>query len=688
MKRLSLVAGLLCLLFLVLLPAAAQASSTKAFDKALDKVFAQGYPQTIDQHLFTMPGTNPTLGFAWAGTWADNARANYLAEQMRRLGLKNVHLERVPVDVFTFKSATVTVGSKEFVASTFAGVEPTAAKGLTAPIVYVHDGFPWDYDALTAAGISVQGKLVLADANYNNFWANYVSAEATAHGAIGVVMTYGPDSYPYYSFAPDALGSFDGCWDLRYKPFVYISKQDGDWLKTQLDANGTGPQTTMTLIEKVRMAQAGGHGYNVFGDLPGRIKDGTFILFAAHHDIHFHAGTDDTACVANDLAIAKAMVKSGYRPAHTVRFMFDTGEEFGYTNAYYDWCIGAWYSITHTHRDWAGKIRLFLNSDYFSGQAPLALSTTADLAPALNAELAADSALLPYGANVGTAQNTWTDGWTFQAAGVPTVAFSATPPNRDNGTYHTQYMRPSQVDWSYVDQIAKVMFRVAQDSQTGLLPVDLKARADELAATVVSADLTSAGAKVKTVTHLENAITVFQKAAAGYEARKATIPMWHNVKLNRALLRIEKTIDSSFTALNVWDMTIYPHQQVLNDVASLNQAIADLKLPTPDTADAQTALSNVALTLVGMALDHSMYLVELRHHDPQYSRVTWGGQGHLARYLDVMPQYNAIGAGTWGATTIAQLTKMRDCELRDLNERLQTMTAVLQHLTPQVNALR
>ena len=55
------------------------------------------------------------------------------------------------------------------------------------------------------------------------------------------------------------------------------------------------------------------------------------MLLAAHHDAYFHSGTDDTSCVANNLAIAKAMVQSNYRPNYTVRFMFDTGEEFGYT---------------------------------------------------------------------------------------------------------------------------------------------------------------------------------------------------------------------------------------------------------------------------------------------------------------------------------------------------------------------
>ena len=688
MKRLASFVPLLGLLVLLLLPAVAQATPVTAFNKSLDRVFAHDYPQAVDRHLSAMPGTNPSLGFSLAGTSADTARALYLAQQMRDIGLRNVHLEAVPVDVFSFESATVQVAGRTFVASTFAGVTPTTAAGLTASIVYVHDGMAADYDALAKAGVSVTGKLVLVDADLNAYWANYASAEATSRGAIGVIMTYGPDSSPYYSFAPDALGTFDGCWQLSYDPLVYIAKQDGDWLKTQLSSDGTGPVATMKLVEKVRMASKGGTGYNVFGDLPGTVKDGTFDLLAAHHDAYFHSGTDDTSCVANDLAIAKAMVASGYKPRHTVRFMFDTGEEFGYTNAYYDWCIGAWYSITHTHPGWAGKVRLFLNSDYFANKAPLAFSTSADLAPLADHVIRTSTGLLPFGSTMSTAQGTWTDGWTFQAAGEPTIAFGASAANADDGTYHTQYMLPSQVDWPYVAQIAKVMFRLTDATQRGLLPYNVKSRATQLASRVVPGDLTSAGAAAATVSRLQTDIGKFRTAAAAYEARKAAIPIVRYAADNRSLLRIEKTINRSFTALNVWDQTIYPHQQVLSDIEYLNTAIGDLQETVPDTSDAQTALSNVALTAVGLVLDHSKYVIELKHHDPSYSRVTWGGQGHLVHYLDLMPQYNAITAGTWDSTTIAQLTAMRNLDVSDLNTRLKAMDAALRILIPQVRTLR
>ena len=689
MRRLAFFVLPLCLLLLLLLPVAAQAAPKPPFDQAIDHLFAQGYPQTIDQHLYAMPGTNPQLGFSWAGTWADNARASYLAAQMRAIGLKNVHFERVPVDVFDFKSASVKVGGKTMTASSFSGIRPTSCMGLTAQVVYAHDGTAQDFDALQTAGVSVAGKLVMVDFDPNMWWLNYPAAEATARGAIGLIMTWSPVStYPWYSVATDALGSNDGEYDLSYAPMVYISQQDGDWLKGKLAANGTGPITTMKLIETVRLATQGGFGYNVFGDLPGTVHDGTFVLFGTHHDVHFHAADDDSSCVADNLAIAKAMLMSGYRPQHTVRFMITTGEEFGYTNSWYDWSIGAWWSITHTHPDWVGKIRVFLNSDYFTGKAPLGAATTPEMTTLLNKEAAANSALLPYGTDFKTPVNTWDDAWTFSSAGVPTIGFDEEPGNEANGTYHTNYMRPNLIDWPYVADISKFLFSLETACNGGLSPYDLKARADDLSSTVVPADLLSAGAGKVVVQRLQQAITDFTAAAGAYEGRAGSIPASHYSAVDRRLRHIEKLLNSSFSALTAWDYGCYPHQQVLNDVQCLEQAIAALQAKPADTTTALNSLSNVALTSYGLMLSHSVYLHDLTRRLPGYYRVDWGGQGHLIHYLDVTPQYNAIQAGTWGAGTVAHLQAMCHKDLCDLNSRINAMSATLECVTPQIKALK
>lgn len=685
MRRLLLLP--LCLGLLFLLPAAAQAKPT--FNQAVDNLFAWGFPQAIDNYLYHLPGTNPVLGFRWAGTKPDNLSAQYLAMEMKRIGLKNVRLERVPIDVFDFKWADVSVGSRMMTASTFCGIRPTPARGLTGQVVYAGIGTASEFDALAKAGVSVKGKLVLVDGDFQDWWLNYPAAEATHRGARGVIMTDGPASPPWYEVSKTALGSNDGEYTYSSVPMVYICQKDGDWLKAQLAKHAV--QAKMKLIETVRLATKGGFGYNVFGDLPGTVKDGTFVLFGAHHDVHFHAATDDSACVATNLTIAEAMMMSGYRPQHTVRFMVTTGEEFGYTNSWWDWSIGAWYSITHTHKDWAGKIRGFLNSDYFTGHGVmLKVNTSTELVPSLSAMATKYKSLLPYGAKVYSPITTWQDGWTFTAAGVPSMVFSATPGSigYQDPIYHTNYMKPNLIEWPYLAKIAKFIGLVERRYNAGLAPYNFKARANELAATVVPADLTAAGASAAAITRLHNDVAAFKTAAAAYEARKAAIAPAHYAAVDATLRGIEKAVGRGFTALSAWDAQIYPHEQVLSDILSLDAAVADLQKVSPDRTDALNQLSNVALTGYGLMLSHSVYVADLARRDPHYARADWGAQGHVIKYLDVIPQYRAIAAGTWGPATISQLQAMAASDVVDLNKRLNAMSAVLESITPQFAALR
>ncbi len=685
MRRLYLV--LLCLA--VLLLSAASAQARPSFNKAVDRLFAKGYPQAIDTYLYRLPGTNAALGFRWAGTKPDNQSAFYIAKKMRRMGLKNVHLEKVPVDVFDFKSASVSVGGHKMVASTFAGIRPTAAGGLNGRVVYVHNGTAADF----AAAGNVTGKLVVVDSDFQDWWLNFPGAEATARGAIGVIMTSGPDSAPWYKVSPTALGSNDGEYTYADVPMVYISAKDGAWLKKRIKAGTV--QANMKLIETVRLAKDGGFGYNVFGDLPGTDQDGTFVLFGAHHDVHFHAATDDSASVAANLAIAKAMKLSGYHPKHTVRFMFTTGEEFGYTDSWWDWSIGAWYCITQQHPEWAGQIRGFLNSDYFSGKgSKLKMGTERELAPFLASSAAKSKKWLPYGSAIDTPITTWQDGWTFTAAGVPSVVFAATKGSvgYTDPIYHTNYMKPGLIEWPYLAKISKFMGLLQKRMNTGLAPYDFKARARDLAKTVVPADLKTAGADAGKVDALQAAVTAFQASAGAFQARRGSIPAANVAAVNTGLRAVEKAIGTGFTALDAWDSQVYPHQQVLSDVQYLNAAITDLEASTPGAKDARTRnalkqLSNVALTGYGLWLSPDVYKAELARRTPTYYRADWGAQGHLIDYLNVIPEMTDISSGDWKHNTIVSLRNMAKSDTNDLEKRIDDMTTVLTSVTTQLNSL-
>ena len=110
--------ALLCLLAAaLLLPAAAQALT---FDQAIDQLVAQGYPQQVERQLNSY-GTS-ALGMRMGGTSADNAAAQYIADEMKRLGMANVRLEKVAVDKWEWRGASVTVNGRKLTATSFGGV--------------------------------------------------------------------------------------------------------------------------------------------------------------------------------------------------------------------------------------------------------------------------------------------------------------------------------------------------------------------------------------------------------------------------------------------------------------------------------------------------------------------------------------------------------------------------------------
>jgi hypothetical protein len=99
------------------------------------------------------------------------------------------------------------------------------------------------------------------------------------------------------------------------------------------------------------------------------------------------------------------------------------------------------------------------------------------------------------------------------------------------------------------------------------------------------------------------------------------------------------------------------------------------------TDKALKALGNVALTWYGLYFSHDVYTYDLERRLPTHPRVTWGAQGHLIDYLDVIPQYRAITKGTWDDSTVKSLKEMRNSDLDDLNLRLEAMAQTLEDAT-------
>jgi len=557
-----------------------------------------------------------------------------------------------------------------------------------------------------AAAGDVTGKIALIDFESPMWWMSYPAMEAGVRGAAAVILTHSDDPAMagYYDIR-SALGSFDAESQLSAPPMVYISWNDGDALKAALKA-GTVTATVKNNVG-LKLADSGGKGYNVLGHITGSRDPRQMVLYGSHHDAWFHGGLDNASAVVNELLAAKAMKLSGYKPKRTIVFFSTTGEEYGYAQSYYDWCIGAWYSITKQHPDWAGRITAYLNSELLGyKQGNLWMLASPEITPTLDSTLAtSDDLKLTMNSTAPAVIGgpwCWNDQWTFTAAGVPSVCFWS----QDNDysgyikthVYHTQYDTPGQISWSFLADINKYEFRVARKfaGDEALLPYSFTPRSDDLAA-ALSADVNTgtlgslsyddalAGLTDKTVyADFAAAVKRFQHAATAYDAGKASIPASDYPSVNAQLLAVNKQIDAGFTAMNWLDNTVYPFQQTTFDIEMMLHAAQTIDAAAAGWQDSASAdVSQVGLMWYGANFSHAVFAKELQRHRQSYYRICWGGQGHLDRYQDLTPEYDAILSSDT-STAYDGLTVKADVQIDDLTARVVAMTDVLNGASDQL----
>lgn len=661
---------------LLLLPAAASALT---YDEAVDGLLAAGYPQSIEEFL-TSQGTSD-IGMAFGGSSADTARAEYLAKQLKALGFK-VTLESVPLDVMEFKGARVTVGAETYVASTFGGVRGTPAGGITGELISVGGGTAAE---VTAAG-DLTGKIAIIDAKLGSYWMNWPWTEAALAGAAGIIYTGIADDDSYYA-EPTSLGSFDAEYRYALAPVVYISQTDGMAVKAALVVDPTLKATMVNDVETT-LAKDGGVGYNVVATLRGSRPGAGRIVIGAHHDAYFYAGLDDTGGVTAGMLMAKAMKLSGYHPQRSITFLFTTGEEYGRTDSYYDWLIGAWHAITQRHRQWAGSTSLMMNLESMAMDgAVMQTRATPEVKDIIDAAAAARPELVPFDHTVQDV-NCWNDQWTFTAAGVPSMYFRARTGDYGSKWYHTDFDTIALMDYGYLAKINKFTFGIVRQFDKGLLPYDLGARAADLDDNVDGVALIAAGAKASVANALEAKIAQFKARADAYQARAGKIRAKRFAVANVRLMNVEKRLNKAFTALDAWDTTAYPHAQVQWDLEQLNVALAALAAPA-DAVAAKAALFGVGITdPSGLDFSYENYQMQLAMHAPGWSGgLFWGAQGHLAPYLDVIPALQNVTDGKYAAAA-ASLSVMRDAEVDELNARLKEMTLTLKPVNAILPAIR
>jgi hypothetical protein len=318
--------------------------------------------------------------------------------------------------------------------------------------------------------------------------------------------------------------------------------------------------------------------------------------------------------------------------------------------------------------------------------APLKMYVSPDVGRMAEDLVAKHPALVPNG-HIMLDTNCWNDAWTFNAAGVPGINFRERTAEYQSNWYHTQFDQAALMDWDSLARFDKFLLRVVRKFDRGVLPYNLLDRANHLAATINADDLRAAGADAAKADRIAAAVARFQARAAAYESRSSKFKAGAFNRVNRQLLAIEKRINSSFTALDAWDSTVYPHAQVLHDLQQLQAALAALEDPV-DTSAALDALSEVGYTGAGLDFSRENYLMQVAMKLPGWwGGLYWGAQGHLSPLPDVMPAMDKIAAGRFGAAK-ASLKAIVAGEADELNDRLDGMSTTLDWVNAHVRAVR
>jgi hypothetical protein len=681
-------------------PAAASATGldpagdAESLNAALDVDYLERVAETVAGF-----GDTP-LGFRPGGSPANLEAVDWIAAEMRAVGMQAVAKLPVPIDRWVFGGASVAVdGGPAFDASSWGGVPGTPPGGIHAEVIDIGLGFAADYE-----GIDATGKIVLVNWAFGDFWVNRHGHQATLEGALGVIFYTGTTAAgAFYNVRDDGLLGFDGTYNDDWVPFVFVTRNAANQLR---DLIAAGP-TSVTLTSDVTLTRAedGGVGYNVLGKITGTDRADEYIIFTGHHDAWFHGAADDATAIAAMLGIAKAIRDSGFRPRRTLLFLASTNEEYGYTDSYYEWLIGCWYAVTSQRPAWQRRAILTLDFELLGTGDPgerLLIRTHSELLDLAVSKLEADPSRTPYGTL--WANTVWAnaDHFTLTAAGIPGLYFNTVGLQYLTRNYHTNFDVMSNVDIPYLAQNIEVIndIWIAHDRAT--LPLlDFVARAVEAESRIAYMAEPGVGVRDLPGTDqlaqdaLEAAVAGFRAAAESLESRLEEGNVRSKQRVSRAMMDAERLILKHLVALDAFDQYIFPHQQVQRDATRMQLAIDALGLGNPSLAN-NTYVRRTSLTNAGRHFAYETYVAELARHDPGFDRLQWGGQAHLAPYVDVWQEYHSIAAKIADGKTaasdytdeIASIGSKLQAVYARLNDRLWAMAAVFDEAASELRKAR
>ena len=564
--------------------------------------------------------TNSVLGYRTAGSDAETATGEMLYKEMEQIGLKDVTKDRFTLDGWEFKKAVLKFTDEAGQTHEFqmGGYQTNfETDGFQDyELVYLGKGTAADYE-----GVNVKGRLVMVEINQRDeWWISFPVYQAYLRGAAALIAV---QANGYGEIAETALNAQDIAGP-DFAPAFSLSQADARVLKDALREK----EFVTVSLDACSRVMPDVKASNIVGKIPGTETD-SMILLSAHYDSYFDGFQDDNAAIAMMLGIARALVKGGYQPAHTIVFCAMAAEEWGVIDSKYDWSTGAYNQIFRVHPEWQGKVIADLNFElpahaHNTRDAIRCTYEYADFIREFTESLTVPKEAYPDGITVLYPIETWSDDFSMAIAGIPSTVndFSAGPFMQNY--YHSQYDNQDVYQEPVYRFHHECYLKFIGGSTMHAVAASVRDTASDCASGDQKELLTQLEAAEELGSQIYDWICRINgeyQSLTERSAKKAFREKWQ--PQGQKLLHIFRKAQDYLVRLNWQDEVMFPQEAAAWNIHQLEKA--RISLEKNDITDALKALYRVDNNMYAFLFDEEVYyhFTEYILHQPK-DRLMWG----------------------------------------------------------------